>query len=147
MVLFSLLTLFVLMVVLTTLKYSDACSCARLNLTNEVCDSSFVGVVQILEGPSICPKSVLEPRYKHRYSVQTIEQLSPACPDLSTLRTPTHESSCGRKFIKGRQYLVAGNPTPHEVMATGLCRFVVDWSNLKQHEKDHYRNYLRKISC
>ncbi|KAI1298722.1 hypothetical protein HDE_04078 [Halotydeus destructor] len=120
---------------------SEPCTCDdELTAEEQICQSSFLGVVEILSASQRC-------RSDHVcHSVRVTEVLKQSSATVVRVRTPNLPMSCGIVFVPGQQYLLIGNPERRQLEVMS-CRYFADWSSLDWLEKQQHRLLFRNITC
>lgn len=116
----------ILVLVISYISLSDACSCAiRPGWEKETyCNAGFAGTIKVL-GPSYnCGQM------KICHSIAVVQQFrgSPVSPTI--LETASQSAACGVYLTPGNTYFVATSPLSANKIGVYMCGLYQDWTAL-----------------
>lgn len=127
-----------LVVILSYISLSDACSCIPLVKKDAYCRSKFAGVIKVLSSTSCGTMQTC-------YSIQIYQQIRGATSTATVLKTNNSSAACGVTLIPGNYYFVATDPYDANTLTLSLCQLNENWTNITFQQYvtniDTYRSY------
>lgn len=111
----------ILVLIVTFISVSDACSCIQRTNQQKYCDSQFAGLIYVLDSGVVTPVVTGTLRM---YGIIVIQQIR-GTPIINPtqLQTSLSTASCGATLIAGHIYFVAGSSSP---LSLNFCQLYED---------------------
>lgn len=131
-----------LILIVSGITFSEACSCIQRTKQQQYCDSQFAGIIDVLTDGSDC-------QYKTCYGISVVQQIrgtATSYPFL-ILQTGTSSASCGVSLVSGHTYFMAGSVIDDFILGLYICQLYEDWTGLSKSDIDTKINKYKSINC
>lgn len=106
-----------LVLIVTYISASDACSCIQRTNQQKYCDSQFAGLIYVFDSGVVTGTLRM-------YGISVIQQIrGTTIINPTQLQTSFSSASCGATLTAGRIYFVAGSSSP---LSLNLCQLYED---------------------
>lgn len=116
--------------IVSSISLSDACSCGQIDKNVAYCSSTFVGIIQVLIAGQRCGSG------NACYVIKVVNQIRGDKVSAILLRTADNFDSCGVTLVEGNTYFVATDPVAAFYIGLYLCQFYENWTGLSASEID-----------
>lgn len=130
-----------LVLIVSCIGSSNACSCGPIDKNAAYCNSKFVGTIKINEVGQRCGTG------NTCYVLQDVKQIRGDKMTPILLRTADNSAACGVSLLKGNTYFVATDPVAIFYLGLYQCQFYEDWTGLSSSEIEAKKEALSEISC
>lgn len=129
-----------LILTVSCISLSDACSCFPSTIPERFCASQFAGIITVLTSDFGCG-------INRCYGISVVQQIrgTPITPDL--LQTAINSAVCGVWLIPGHKYFVAARTVDSNTLELSLCQLSEDWTLLSPLEIETRINEFSGIEC
>lgn len=128
-----------LILIVSGISASDACSCTPVEKNATYCNSQFVGTINVYQAGQRCGAG------NTCYVIKVVNLIrgSPAI----ILRTADNPADCGVTLVKGNTYFVAIDRVAAFYVGLYMCQLYEDWTGLSASEIETKTNEYLKIQC
>ncbi len=134
----------VLVLILSYISTSDACSCGPFVKKDAYCKSNFVGMINVTSVAYGCGQ------LRTCYQISVVKKIRGIAVTPSSyiyLQTPSTSATCGTSLTKEHTYLVATNQINSSTLGLTICNFKDDWTGLSKCKTLEQIKEWRSISC
>lgn len=138
----------ILLLIVASIGFSDACSCKKVDKNSGYCNAGFVGLIKVIDWKEFnCPG-------EHKcYKIEVVKELKGRKNDLTgfiRLRTPYNSAGCGVSLTVNDKYFVVTNYSAWytDTLDINSCQIYENWSRLSPSEiKANIDSHRKKLSC
>lgn len=130
-----------LVLIVSGISVSNACSCTPIDKNDAYCNSTFVGTIWVYKAGQPCgPGNAC-------YVIKVVNQIRglPITPII--LRTADNSANCAVTLIENHTYFVATYPVAAFYIALYQCQLYEDWTELSDTERQAKINEYLEIQC
>lgn len=130
-----------LLVTVSCISLSDACSCIPLVKKDAYCNSAFAGTIKVLSSGISCESS------EKCYSISVVQQFRGTPITSHVLQTHNSSAACGVTLIQGYTYFVAATPIDSNTLRLGSCQLNENWTEFSGAQLANEIQEYRSIQC
>lgn len=130
-----------LLVFVTCISLSGACSCLRIVKKDAWCNSAFAGTIKVLSTGSSCGSMNI------CHKIAVVQQLRGTTISPTNLRTANNSAACGVALTQGNTYFVTTSPINSNTLGLNLCQLTANWTGLSSIQRFDKIQEFRRIRC
>lgn len=137
-----------LVILVSRLSLSDACSCLPIVLKEAYCNSQFAGIIKVLDSGSSCVDGLGDGDVTDTcYPIRVVQRFRGAETKATVLRTAENSAACGVWLMKGHTYFVGASTIDYKTLGLSLCQLNNDLTELTPKQRSMHSQETLRIKC
>lgn len=130
----------IVVIIVTCISLSDACSCLPRTNKEKYCSSDFAGVIIVQTSALNCGSNIC-------FGISVLDQVRGTAISPYLLLTATNSAACGVSLILGRKYFVGTSVVNSAVLGLYSCQLYEDWTGLSPSVVTQKTQDYRRTRC